>query len=291
VSGPQNREAAQPRFSILLASGIVHTRRRSRCIRSVAGPPGATDYELKPCCVRPSPVLEFFYSLLSVRRLVCPITNSSATIAKNSSPGSCPLSTTKRARCCARTAEARTSSSAGWPSTPSRRGRAREHIPRGIPHAPQYHGSSRCCLIVFFGTTFKTTPSAAARYCGALFSGPTLSVNPRGGGSRHIRLSLSSFSSSETDSRNPTSRFFRHLLRRSTPYAPAPVTSVTQRCQEGIYDSHGPSATAATCSERIFACRDGGSQAIAQPKALNCRAPTTLHNFSELRLDNWLILN
>ncbi len=43
------------------------------------------------------------------------------------------LSTTKGARSFARTAEARASSSAGRPSTPSRRRRAREYIPGGIP--------------------------------------------------------------------------------------------------------------------------------------------------------------
>src|SRR5260370_31035835 len=60
----------------------------------------------------------------SPRRSVCPITNFSATIARNTSPRSCLLSTTKRGKSSARSAAARRSSSAGPPFPSSRRRKA-----------------------------------------------------------------------------------------------------------------------------------------------------------------------
>jgi len=74
-----------------------------------------------------------------------PITNSSATIARNSSPRFCPSSTTKRGRSSARTAGARTSSSAGRLQRHHVEEERVSNIP-GHPHASNYDASSRCCF-------------------------------------------------------------------------------------------------------------------------------------------------
>jgi len=70
--------------------------------------------------------LEFSLSFYHFGRSVCLTTSSSARNARNSSIRFCLLWTMKNAKCCAHTAAARMSSSAGRPSQPSPRKRAPE---------------------------------------------------------------------------------------------------------------------------------------------------------------------